>query len=304
MSKVVRLELPGRTQRPLADLVEEFLADIQTERKSPETVRGYGSNLRAFLAFFQGSVEAITLQVLRDYLRTFEGRTPATLARHRAALSAFLRWCLENELVDANPADRLPKIKLPDAQPRALTEATIAKVLTVIEDKRDRLLFQLVTDTGVRISEALSVRLDQIRLGAQEITVIGKGNRERTVYLIKTEALRLLRQYLRAQGWLAKGSETITERGLLFRPDEAKQRGGKAGEPIHYSVIEKAWRQYCQRAGVDATIHQLRHSYATRLINEGKPVEVVQKVLGHRNLATTQRYAVVSDETVRRALES
>lgn len=304
MSKVVHMGLPGRQQRPLIELAEEYLADLRAERKSPETVRGYGSNLRAFLAFFQGNVEAITLQVLRDYLRTFEGRSPATQARHRAALSAFLRWCLENELIEANPAERLPEVKLPDAQPRALPDAAIAEVLAVIDDKRDRLLFQLVADTGVRISEALSVRLEQIRLAAQEITVIGKGNRERTVYLIKTEALRLLRQHLRGQGWLAKDGETIAERGLLFRPDEAKQRNGKAGEPIHYSVIEKAWRRYCQKAGVEATIHQLRHSYATRLINEGKPVEVVQKVLGHRNLATTQRYAVVSDETVRRALET
>lgn len=303
MTKVLHSGLPGRSGRQLSELIEEFLADLKAERKSPETIRGYGSNLAAFAAFYKGEIRAIATQTLREYLRTFDDRSPATLARHRSALTTFFRWCVEAEVLDHNPAERLPKVKLPDAQPRAMNEDAIAKVLAVIDDKRDRLIFQLMADTGARIAEVLSIRLEKIRLEAQEITVVGKGNRERTVYLIKTESLGLLRRYLRMQGWLAKDGETITETGLLFRPDEAKRRGGKSGMPIHYSVAQKAWAHYCRQAGVEATIHQLRHSYATRLINEGKPIEVVQKILGHRNLATTQRYAVVSDETVRRALE-
>ncbi|MNX87845.1 Tyrosine recombinase XerC [compost metagenome] len=287
----------------MPNLISDFLADLRGAGKSPETLRGYGSNLQAFAAFYKGEIGAISVSVVREYLRILEGRTPATIARHRAALSAFLRWCVQADLLLANPVERLPKIKLPQAQPRAMPAGEVQAVLKGIKDKRDRLIFHLMADTGARVSEILSLRMERIRLPAQEITIVGKGGRERTLYLIQRESYGMLRRYLRAQCWLAGDGETITGRGLLFRPDEAKRRGGHAGAPIHYSVIQKAWQHYSREAGVHATIHQLRHTYATRLINEGKPVEVIQKILGHRNLQTTQRYAVVSDETVRRALE-
>ncbi len=304
MPRILHTGLPGCRRASLETLLNDFLADLRVEGNRPETLRGYQSNLQTFMTFYKGEIGALSVQVVRDYLRSLQGRSPATMARHRSALSAFLRWCVQGDLLPANPVERLPRINVPEAQPRAMRSGEVQAVLRIIKDKRDRLIFQLLADTGARVSEILSVRLEQIRMAAQEITIIGKGGRERTIYLIKTESYSMLRRYLRSQGWLAGDGETITGRGLLFRPNESKRRNGTAGAPIHYSVIQKAWQRYCRAAGVEATIHQLRHTYATRLINEGKPVEVVQKVLGHRNLQTTQRYAVVSEETVRRALEA
>ncbi len=302
MPNVVRLGLPGRSDRPLAEHIEDFLADMRAAGKSDATLRNYERDALALAVWYRGDLGAVTTPVLREYLRGLDHLAPATRARHRVSIRALFRWAAEMGLVEADPAEQLPGVKVPEGQPRALQPGEVARILTVITDRRDRLLFQLMADTGVRVSEALSVRLERIRLAAQELTVVGKGKRERTVYLIQTEALGLLRRYLRHQGWLAKDGETITEKGLLFRPDAAKQRAGKAGLPIHYTTIQQRWKGYCQLAKVDATVHQLRHTFATRLVNEGKPLEVVQKVLGHRNPATTQRYAVVSDETVRRAL--
>lgn len=312
MPKVIQTGLPGRGDRPLTEFVEDFLADLAVQGKSKATIRVYGNDLRRFALSYRGDLGAVTLGMLKEYLRDLKNQRsangkelgPATLARHQVSLRSFFRWAAEMELIPKSPAERLPKIGLPEAQPRAMKKGEVRQVLAVISDKRDRLIFGLMADTGARVSEVLGIRLEKIRLGAQEITVVGKRNRERTVYLIKEESLSLLRRYLRLHGWLDRDGETITERGLLFRPDEAKQRAGKPGEPLHYTTVQKKWQHYCQMAKVEATIHQLRHSYATRLINEGKPIEVIQKILGHRNLQTTQRYAHVSDETVRRELEN
>jgi site-specific recombinase XerD len=301
--KVIHTGLPGRSDRPLSEFVQDFLADMRIQGKSKSTLRIYGADLERFALWFRGDVGAVTLAILKEYLRGLEGLAPATRARHRVSLRAFFRWAAEAELVSTSPAERLPKVSVPEAQPRALRPGDVARVLASIPDKRDRLIFQLMADAGLRVSEALSIRLERIRLDAQELTVLGKGNRERTAYLIRTEALGLLKRYLRAQGWLDRDGESITAKGLLFRPMESKQRSGKAGEPLHYTTVQARWKKYCRAAKVEATIHQLRHSYATRLINEGKPLEVVQKLLGHRNPQTTQRYAAVSDGTVRRALE-
>ena len=125
----------------------------------------------------------------------------------------------------------------------------------------------------------------------EQIVIRGKGGRTRTLTLYAApESLRLLQRFLRRTG--------ITS-GALFRGDPA--RGGSA-RPIHYRTAHKAWGRYCAKAGVDATIHALRHSFATRLINEGVSLGVVRKLLGHRNMQTTLRYAEVSDATVKREL--
>ena len=283
----------GKSLPSLKDLSGEFLKELASECKSPHTVRNYQADLAAFLRFYQGAAEGLDPGILRQYFLGFEGRAAATQARHRASVKSFLAWLVLNDYLAANPMDKLGTVKVPERQPRPVPDEDLAKLLKGIGNKRDRLLFTLIAETGLRISEALGIRVESIRLDAQEITVRGKGNRERTVYLVRTEALRLLRAYLRERGFKS---------GLLFRPDERKQRAGKTGEAIHYTTVHQAWLKICEAAGVKATIHQLRHAYATRLVNEGKPIEVVSKVLGHRRIATTQLYARVSDEAVKAAL--
>ena len=306
MPKIVLTALPGRQEQALPDLTTQFLDQMAVEGKRPATIQAYRKDLKAFTKGIAGPLAGVTHQVLAEHLKALKsagGLAPATLARHRVSLRAFFGWAVVAGLLEKSPAECLPRIRLPDHQPRALNEADLWRVLRGIPDKRDQLFFFLLADTGMRVSEALSIRLEKIRLHAQEISVIGKRQRERTVYLIKTESLGLLKRHLRQHGWLARDGETIMEKGLLFRPAESKRRGGKAGAPVDYTVMQKAWKRYCAAAGVVGTIHQLRHSYATRLINKGVRMEEVQKILGHRNLQTTQRYAAVSDETVRAALE-
>lgn len=295
MGSIVALKKTQPTAK-LPRLVEDFLQELRGLNRSPNTVRGYRTDLSAFLSFYKGSLENLSDDVLRAYFgREVESLSPATRARKRAALKSFLDWCYRRRMIDANPMERLDKIKLPEALPNHKPDDQIEKVLSVINSDRDRVLFTLVAETGIRIAEALTIKVEDLRLDSQELKVRGKGQKDRTVHLVKTESLRLLRSYLRKTG--------ITE-GLVFRPDAAKQRYGIAGKPLDYSVINRAWSRYCGEAEVkDCNIHALRHTYATRLINKGASIEMVSKLLGHASVQTTQRYARLMDETVKKRLE-
>lgn len=292
------------TSLTIAALIPEFAADLKRENKSPATIRAYLNDLNHLAGHHAGEIEGVTVQILRDYLDQMEGVSEATKARRRASARSFFEWAVGEGYLDRNPADRLKRIKLPEYLPRPMAVGDLDRVLAVIKDKRDALLFNLLADTGVRVSEALSIKLEDIRLHAQQFSVIGKGSRERTAYLAQTKSLGLLKRYLKDQCWLGKDGETVIGRGLLFRPNPNKQRGGPLDAPIHYTCIQKKWRKYCQDVGVvGVTIHQIRHAHATKLINEGKPVEIIRLVLGHRNIQTTLRYAEVEAAVVQAVLE-
>lgn len=297
MGKIAAFKKPtAKDQSDLSHLVEEYLADLASLNKSKHTVTNFRSDLKTFLRFYQGRLEELSAPILRQYFSgDVAALSPTTQARKRCSLKSFLHWCYQEDLIASNPMNKLGTIKLPETQPRFLPLDQVRRILAVIKDDRDKLLFTLISETGLRISEALSLSIDDLRLDSQELRVFGKGQRERTVHLVKTESLRLLKSYIRKHG--------LTD-GLVFRPDPAKQRYGVVGNPLTYSVICRAWNRYRAEAGIDCTIHQLRHSYATDLINRGVAIEIVGKILGHKNLQTTTRYASVSDQTVKKALEA
>ncbi|MFP4058168.1 MAG: tyrosine-type recombinase/integrase [Candidatus Brocadiia bacterium] len=288
----------GQRQAPapaLRRLLDDFLTDLQNAGRSPHTVTNYRCDLRRLVAFFTDGLSGITPSGLRGFFATFADKAPATRARIQASVNAFLIWCYRHDLIGANPMQKLERVKVGESHPRGLDEATIRKILDAIPRRnlRDRLLFTLIAETGLRVAEALGVYHEDLVLTPddEQIIVRGKGGRTRTVMLYAApESLKLLRRYLRDSG--------ITS-GALFRGDPA--RGG-SNRPIHYRTAHHAWRRYCQKAGVEANIHALRHSFATRLINEGVSLGVVRKLLGHRNMQTTLRYAEVSDATVKREL--
>jgi integrase len=158
----------------------------------------------------------------------------------------------------------------------------ILKVIPTAQ-RRDRLLFRLIFETGLRVSEALGVHLEDLDLTADDehLNVLGKGGQRRTVLLDDANLVRQLRAYLKQTGY---------RHGPLFRA-EKNSRGG----PLRYQSVQERWARYCARAGVSCTLHQLRHTHATELVNGGVGLATIRKRLGHKNLQTTLRYAEQSD---------
>jgi len=163
----------------------------------------------------------------------------------------------------------------------------IESILATIPEhrKRDRLLFRLLFETGLRIGEALGIHVEDVDLTPDDehLNVVGKGGRRRTVLLDDPRVVQQLRTYLRQTGY---------RHGPLFRA-EKNGRGG----PLRYQSVQAQWAAYCQQAGVPCTLHQLRHTHATELVNAGVSLATIRKRLGHRNLQTTLRYAEQSDAT-------
>lgn len=282
---------------PLEDLIERFLQELKNANRSRYTIINYRADLGRFVRHVgtQMPIENLSRQAVQNYLSTLEEKAPTTRARHQAAIRAFLKWCHAQGHIQRDPAQHLPSIRVPQPYPRALDDATIQRVLKAIppDNLRDRLLFTLVAETGLRIGEALSIYREDVNLTPddEKIAVRGKGQTTRTVMLYAApESLALLRRYL---------SASRIASGPLFR-GHWRRRG--TAKQMHYRTAHSVWKDYCRDAGVEADIHALRHSYATALVNNGVRLEVVRKLLGHKSMQTTLRYAEVNDATVKAEL--
>jgi integrase/recombinase XerC/integrase/recombinase XerD len=270
---------------PLAEPVRDFLDDLRNARRSPHTVRGYRGDLAEFAAHHAGDVDQVDVKALRAYFGALEDRAPATRARKQAAVAAFLRRCHRHGLIHTNPIALLDRVKVPEALPRGVDPARVDKVLAVIPKRnlRDRVLFTLIARAGVRASEALGVHVEDLTLTPDDehVTVHGKGGRSRTILLDDPALVALIRRYLRA---------TRYTHGPLFRA--AKNH---IGGPLRYASAQELWTKYNQLAGETIALHQLRHTHATELVNDGVSLQTIRKRLGHRKIQTTLGYAEHSD---------
>lgn len=273
------------SEEDLTTALTTYLDDLRRAERSPHTVRAYTTELKHLAACHDGSVATITVDTIRRALARRNGRSPASRARTAAALGSFCTWAVRQDLLASNPFVKLDRVQVGEPKPRGLERAQIDAVLAVIPrgQRRDRLLFRLLAETGLRISEALQLDIDDLdlTLNDEHLRVLGKRGQRRTVLLDDPQLVRLLRRYLK---------ETQARHGPLFRP----LKNGD-GQPLRYQTIQARWAAYCATAGVSCTLHQLRHSHATALVQDGVSLATIRKRLGHKHIQTTLRYAEQSD---------
>jgi len=268
-------------EQALSELVASFLTDLAHANRSPHTRHAYATDLAQLCAFYQGPVQAITAEVLRNFFSTHLHLSPATRAHKQTAVASFLTWAHQHELLDINPMLKLERVKLDPPQPRGMECDQIEHILATIppDCQRDRLFFRLLLETGLRVSEGLSLYVEDIDLSLdnEHLTVVGKGSKRRTILLDDPRFVQQLRAYLKRMGYT---------HGPLFRA-EKNGRGG----PLRYQSMQERSQRSCIQAGAVCTLHQLRHTHATELINGGVSLPTIRKRLGHKNLQTTLRYA-------------
>ncbi len=279
----------------LSRAADQFIATLRARHAPINTVRSYASDLRRFALVAPADLVAIDGAVVRSFLESVDGQSPATRRRWDATLRTFYRWALREGLVAGNPMERVDPVKMISRLPRPLDSDSVTAVLKSIPPSatRDRALFTLLYETGMRVSEALGVQYADLELTPddEKVRVLGKGQRERTVLLTAApESSRLLRRHLKL---------SRIRSGSVFRGDP---RYGGSALPWGYTTARRAWQRYCAVAGVTATLHQLHHSRATQLVQAGVPLGTVRKVLGHRNIQSTLLYVEVDPATVKRDL--
>lgn len=274
------------TEEPSSEIqVATFLADLAHANHAARLRRAYASDLAQLCAFHQGPIQTITADVLRAFFERHAHLRPATRARTQAAVARFLTWAEQQELLEANPMRKIDRVKLDPPQPRGVERSQIECIFKVIPAShlRDRLFFRLLAETGLRVSEGLSLYVEDLDLSLdnEHLTVVGKGGKWRIILLDDPRLVQQLQAYLKRMGY---------KHGPLFRA-EKNGRGGL----LRYQSMQEHWNHYCQLLGVACMLHQLRHSHATELINGGESLPTIRKRLGHKNLQTTLRYTEQSD---------
>ena len=228
--------------------------------------------------------------VARPYART-------TVARKLSVVRSFLRFCEENGTLATNPAQAVSAPKLPRRLPQVLTSEQMGTLLEVIGgckplELRDRALFELIYSSGLRCQEALDLTLRDVDFDACQIRAKGKGRKVRVIP-VGSPALCALERYLHEGRARLVAGDSAEDHVFLSR----------TGRPLSSSDIQRRLARYLAEAGapIGTSPHTLRHSFATHLLEGGADLRVIQELLGHSSLRTTQVYAHVSAAHLRRA---
>ncbi|MDQ3856096.1 MAG: tyrosine recombinase XerC, partial [Chloroflexota bacterium] len=277
---------------------------LQVERHaSPHTVSAYSADLAAYSEFLESRGESwdrADRSIIRAYLLslTAAGLSRRSCSRKVSALRSFYRIMHRDGCIEHNPMLGIQSPKAARSLPSFLTREQADAMLSVPssddpQELRDRALVELLYASGLRVSELVMLNVGQVDLQLQEARVIGKGAKERVV-IIGRAALRSLEDYLdRGRPRLAKRPD---ERALFLN-----RSGGRLSDRSARTIVDERRR----RAGLPEHIspHTLRHSFATHLLDGGADLRVVQELLGHASLNTTQVYTHVTQAESRRAYD-
>jgi integrase/recombinase XerD len=285
---------------PTADLIERFLDAVWMERGlSPNTLSAYRADLTALDRWLDARGVPLASAHRGDLLgfiawRVESGARPRSTARQLSSFRRFYRHLLREAVLREDPTAQIAMPKIGRSLPRSLTEEEVEALLDapVIHDPlghRDRTMLEVLYATGLRVSELVNLKATQVNLNQGVLRIIGKGDRERLIPL-GDEAVRWVTQFVRGAR-----SEILLDRQTeyLF----PTRRGDRMTRQAFWHIIKR----YARKAGVQKELspHTLRHAFATHLLNHGADLRVVQMLLGHSDLSTTQIYTHVARERMK-----
>lgn len=280
--------------------VEQFLDAMWGERGlADNTLSAYRADLQGLSRWLdEQGVNVLTAG--RDHLLAFlawrmqQGARPRSTARQLSSIRRFYRYKLREGRISEDPSTRIDMPKLGRPLPKSLTEAEVITLLKAPDTEqplgvRDRAMLEVLYATGLRVSELVSLRLDQVNLRQGVVRVLGKGNRERLVPMGQ-EAQTWVEKYLRDARRDILGAQ---QTDFLF----PTRRSPHMTRQAFWHIIKR----YAQKAEIRATLspHTLRHAFATHLLNHGADLRVVQMLLGHSDVSTTQIYTHVARERLK-----
>jgi integrase/recombinase XerC len=288
-------------------LVTQFLKTLRERHFSPATLRAYAADLAAFGTFLKArsvTLDAVDRGVLRTYLATLrtQNLANASLIRKTASLRSFFKNLVVAGKIKESPAVHLGSPRREQRIPNFLTPEEVQKVIVAICDvpqplarARNGAWMELAYSSGLRVAETESLNIGDIDFWNGTVRVVGKGNKERVVP-VGNAALKAIKDYLKLRGDAisAPASQALP----LYTNLKLKTR--LTTRAMHMIILAAA-----KRAGITKTVtpHVIRHTFATHLLNNGCDLRSVQEMLGHKNLATTQIYAHVTTDRLRKVYE-
>jgi len=288
--------------RQSTPLLEEFLSYLAVERNfSSHTREAYRRDLEQFMAHLHvASVLEVDTREVRGYLADLARQDYKISTRNRkmAALRSFYRFLVREEYRTSNPTEELHGPKKGRTLPKVLDQTQTQQLLMALAgddpiNLRDRAWAHTLYATGLRVSEVIGIDLDKLNLKQGEVRVIGKGNKER-IALLDGPAMQALESYL----WIGRPElvKTPTEQALFLN--------AKDGNRLTARALQHRLQTLGQEVlGFSISPHTLRHSFATHLLEGGADLRVVQELLGHSTIATTQVYTHLSSQRLRKVYE-
>ena len=284
LQNLSRIELPAKEH------LEHYLRHKWRLNHKRSTLQGSFTSVRLFLELYGKSGKRDLREIERADLEAFiehvqdAGLKISTVRTKVAILIAFLHFLIEQEVISGSVLRRHIQLKLPEVLPRAMHPADVKRLLTVIDDLRDRALILLLLRTGMRIGEALGLRLNDLDMQDRKVHLFqGEKNSMGRVVYLSEDVLSALKLWLR---------ERDPNKEFVFY--------GQGNKPICYSTGRSRFVKYIQKAGLEQkgyTVHCLRHTFASELLNAGMRLECLQQLLGHQDIEVTRRYARLTDRT-------
>lgn len=300
LSKPSALPAPDAPADATLAAVTRFLDAVWMERGlSSNTLAAYRADLTSlarWLAERDVQIMGTSRGDLQDFIawRIQAGARPRSTARQLSSFRRFFRYFLREGVIREDPTAQIAMPKIGRSLPKSLTEDEVEALLAAptVNDPlghRDRTMLEVLYATGLRVSELVNLRQGQVNLNQGVIRIVGKGNRERLIPLGE-EAVRWLNEFARGPR-----NEILLERqtDYLF----PTRRGDRMTRQAFWHIIKR----YARKAGVakELSPHTLRHAFATHLLNHGADLRVVQMLLGHSDLSTTQIYTHVARERMK-----
>ena len=281
----------------IIDAFENYLQFLRFEKGlTNQTIQDYKDDFAQFLKYYPSKVDLddLTSSDLNEfsYDQAINGKSSATITRRIATIKNFFLF-LESENLKSDLLNT--EISLPNKEkklPEVLSEEEVIELLKTPDKhtdlgKRDYALLEVLYSCGLRVSEAEKLQLNQINTQEKIIKVVGKGKKERIIP-IRDEALNAIKDYI----YNVRSKKRIVDKNYVF----LNRSGKKLTRQVIYSLVVK----YAKYAGIEKKIHPhtLRHSFATHLLDNGADLRVVQELLGHTNIGTTQLYTHVTTKTL------
>ncbi len=270
--------------------INKFLDYLKYEKNySEHTIINYKKDLEEFYKYTQ-DITNITYNKIREYLKVLHDKkhTNKTISRHISTLKSFYKYLLQEEYIDNNPLKLITLPKIEKKLPNYINYDDLEKLLDIdinnILDLRNRLILELLYSTGIRVSELVNIKINDIDINNNCIIVLGKGKKQRYVYF-GNKCLELIKKYIEKRNsnyeylLLNKNYTKLTDRGVRL-------------------IVDNIVKKSCLNKNISP--HTFRHTFATHLLNEGADLKIVQELLGHSDITTTGIYTHVSNEHLRK----
>ena len=283
---------------------KRFLESCKIKGLSENTIRAYISDVRYYILWQskKNNKEFLEKEILFDYVKFMQDKNLAktTIKRRVATLKAATSWMLQEKLIKYNPFDKISlKLITPKKIPRVLSPKEISQILNQAKSNKEKngsiadfsmlVGIEILFSTGIRVGELCNIEILDLNIDSGTIYIKGKGQRERIVFIVDKNVLKLLKAYINERNYLNNNVDR-----LLIN---------KTGY-INTEIFRRRLHKIVKEAGIKkrVTPHMIRHTTATHLLENGVDIRYVQKLLGHSNVSTTEIYTHVSMNSLQNSL--